>query len=712
MKAKKFSAVVNFTIHCLRLPEDIQDPFQIEFKRGNTVGITEKKFVEGQNEVSYEKNFRCNVTLIKSDDPSSGEYKKKKIAFTVYRYRNNSKKVYGKFTINAADYLKMKTETIEVESPHSKKAYVIMSIGVTQSGAVSPMNDLDSQSEAIQLQTDHIDEWDVSDMVTPESRERIQNFFMKREAEKNEQRSRLSDFTRVAQQKEARNSRNRYQSRGSIDLLKIQTSLPTSISDVARQAETDINTPGDKALKHHMSHSPSFNSNYMENDMKTKLSTNDTENKEPVKLDTFLAKKNKKRGIPLPITSTEKPHSHHGHRSRRSHHSREGSNASLSSSHLSSNPDLNNDDEYDNSNINDSGQDSFNSPRSVSSVSREIAIEDKMSDIKSVLAKKWDQSPLDLSKYPISASVLVASLSHSHILEGSSKRSSLNDETIDEFIQLYKSSVLLSNLNSPVDKWYITIIFSATISKLRDQFNFDIKKVSYFNSSLSNVMIDQIYSILDFTFRPFEQVGRSLVEGNFEDIEISKSLNNSIQSFQKSLTLAKLGKPLVDFLTMTIVTYFDRYLVAVLLNSPDKCSFQNAAKWNTVITILYDSDVYRSHLKLFREAASVLMMSSILCEKPEMANEFCPDLDSKIVCKLMSIQKADEFLPIPNNVKKFMEFNNLTQSNCEPQIDLRDDRLSLDVIYSNAYDVSVWKNAKFSNENFDEFPFLKEFFSK
>ena len=89
MKAKKFSAVVNFTIHCLRLPEDIQDPFQIEFKRGNTVGITEKKFVEGQNEVSYEKNFRCNVTLIKSDDPSSGEYKKKKIAFTVYRYRNN-----------------------------------------------------------------------------------------------------------------------------------------------------------------------------------------------------------------------------------------------------------------------------------------------------------------------------------------------------------------------------------------------------------------------------------------------------------------------------------------------------------------------------------------------------------------------------------------------------------------------------------------------
>lgn len=699
MKAKKTAAVVNFTIHSLRLPEDIQDPFQIEFKRGNTVGITEKKFVDTEKEVPFEKSFKCNITLIRSDDESTGEYRKKKIAFTVYRYRNNSKKVYGKFTINAADYLKLRTDTIEVENPHSKKAYVIMTVGVVQSDAVIAMNDLDSQSEAIQLQTDRVDEWDVSDMVTPESRERIQNFFMKREAEKNEQRNRLSDFTRVAVQKEARNSRSRYNRRGSIDLMNIQSSLPSTIADAAQQAETDIKSPSDnKAKKHYMSHSPSFNSNFMDNDIQTKLSTNNTESKEPVKLDNFLAKKNTKRGIPLPTINKEKTNEqttsqHHSHHRHRSKHSRD---TNPSSSQVSSFDTINDEDdnEYDN--------DANNSEV----VKREISIENSSTLFPKILAKQWDKSPLNLSKYPSSASVIVAAFAYTHFLDNK-----LQLDDITKFIQMYKSSTLLSNLNDPIEKWYITAIIAVTSSKLKDQLNFDNKKLALLNSNLLSILEDQLYIVLDSSFRSFQQIGRTLIEGTYDDLEISQSLNSSVQDFQNYFTSKKLSKSIADFFTVEMVKYFDNFLVSSLIKTPDKCNFQCAIKWNTVMTVIYDSEIFRKNMNLFREAASALMMSSIICSDPQMRNEICPNLDVKIIYKILSLQKPDEFLPAPNDLTKFMEFYKLTPGNCEPIINLHNPQISFDVIYSNSFDVSEWKNVKFSSNIFDEFPFLKTFFS-
>ena len=198
---KKQHAVVTFTVHTLKLPKPYSDPFVIEYKRGNNDGLTERSIAgAGETEVNFEKRFRVAVTFYISKKDQ--HIRKKKIAFTVYRFlESGERKVFGKFEVDVSKYYDVtvpKMGTFDVESPHSEKSQVVMSFSVvsthtgTRTGNTMTEDNLTSLSEAIQLTTDRQEEWDVSEAVTPEAREHINEFFRERERVKREHA--LADF--------------------------------------------------------------------------------------------------------------------------------------------------------------------------------------------------------------------------------------------------------------------------------------------------------------------------------------------------------------------------------------------------------------------------------------------------------------------------------------------------------------------------------------
>lgn len=199
---KKQHAVVTFTIHTLKLPKHYPEPFVVEFKRGNNDGLTERTIAaNGETEVNFEKRFRVAVTFYISKKDQG--IRKKKIAFTVYRFlESGERKVFGTFEVDVSKYYDVtvpKMGTFDVESPHREKSQVIMSFAVVATGTGSRSvgntmteDNLTSLSEAIQLTTDRQEEWDVSEAMTPEAREHISEFFRERERVKREHA--LADF--------------------------------------------------------------------------------------------------------------------------------------------------------------------------------------------------------------------------------------------------------------------------------------------------------------------------------------------------------------------------------------------------------------------------------------------------------------------------------------------------------------------------------------
>ena len=187
----KRHCVANITIQSVKLPNEIQDPFQVEWKRSDVSGMTEREFANSDNEVVFAKRFRFRIKMyIKKKDQT---VRPKCVAFTVLRFVDSKqRKVFGTCQVDLSQFYNKPApidSTFEIESPHSQKSYLILSAIV--SGEKHKRNslperpeeeiDLNSLSEAIQLTTDRQEEWDMSETVTEEDKQRINMFFMKRQ---------------------------------------------------------------------------------------------------------------------------------------------------------------------------------------------------------------------------------------------------------------------------------------------------------------------------------------------------------------------------------------------------------------------------------------------------------------------------------------------------------------------------------------------------
>ena len=190
---KKIPSTCSFTIHNLRLPEIIPDDFQIEWKRAENEGITERFISNDSVDIFFEKAFKCRVTMYLSK--KDGSVKPKYINFQVNRYLQGvTKKVFGKLEVDISGFFNIAPVTKEfaIDSLHSKQSTLFMTFTVqpntdADGKPIEFEGDLTSISEAMNIVSEHQSEWDFSEAPTEEERQRIQNFFEERESKKTHQ---------------------------------------------------------------------------------------------------------------------------------------------------------------------------------------------------------------------------------------------------------------------------------------------------------------------------------------------------------------------------------------------------------------------------------------------------------------------------------------------------------------------------------------------
>ena len=86
---KKQKATCLLNIHSIQLTHSDPDPFQIEWKRGKTKGITQKVLQTLGNDLIFDKsiNFECTIYI----DAESHKIRSKKLLITLVVYRNETK---------------------------------------------------------------------------------------------------------------------------------------------------------------------------------------------------------------------------------------------------------------------------------------------------------------------------------------------------------------------------------------------------------------------------------------------------------------------------------------------------------------------------------------------------------------------------------------------------------------------------------------------
>lgn len=183
----KYSSQCVFTIHNLRLPDIIQDDFQVEWKRSEYTGLTERSLSNDSRDVFFEKTFKCPVTMYVNKKDNS--VRPKFINFIVNRYiQGTTKKVFGKFEIDVGAFYNIPPaiKEFQVESPHSKKSTIFLSISVKpdESSGGSEVSDLTSVSEAINMMSEKIEDWDISEARNEEQQQKINEFFEMRVSNK------------------------------------------------------------------------------------------------------------------------------------------------------------------------------------------------------------------------------------------------------------------------------------------------------------------------------------------------------------------------------------------------------------------------------------------------------------------------------------------------------------------------------------------------
>jgi hypothetical protein len=203
MSYDKIPSVCVFTLHSVQLSTSSQDSFQVEWKRGDIFGTTERSIPGEDGVVVFEKQGRIPVTIYV--DKRTGSVRAKLVKFSFFVWRQSKRKTFGKAEVDVGTYFRVEaatTATIEIESPHSEKPKMIISFATTPvkvaPGQKPPSeDDMTSVADAMQLVTDQNDDWDVSEAVVGESKAKLEAFLTERR-EKQEKQFQLNAMRRTA----------------------------------------------------------------------------------------------------------------------------------------------------------------------------------------------------------------------------------------------------------------------------------------------------------------------------------------------------------------------------------------------------------------------------------------------------------------------------------------------------------------------------------
>jgi hypothetical protein len=200
-KPDKIRSTCAFTVHSMKLATTTPDAFQVEWKRSEHKGVSERVFPGSDGMIVFEKQFRCPITIYY--DKRKDEVRPKDLAFSFLVHRGGKPKTFGKLLVNVSKYWKVDrpvTENLTVDSARNNPATACISFSTQPSlgpdgSPVLAGDDMTSIAEAEQLIADKNEDWDVSEAGGEESRAKLEGFLSRRK-EANEQRVSLSGLTR------------------------------------------------------------------------------------------------------------------------------------------------------------------------------------------------------------------------------------------------------------------------------------------------------------------------------------------------------------------------------------------------------------------------------------------------------------------------------------------------------------------------------------
>ncbi|KAH0792517.1 hypothetical protein GPJ56_003694 [Histomonas meleagridis] len=514
------------------------------------------------------------------------------INFTVFIFKAGKKKIFGKFEVDVSQFYNVSTPTtinIPIQTPHSgrNEASITFSSTTNQTAfagsGTNTDDNLTSMSEAIQLTTDIQDDWDVSDIVSQNDKEKINKFFQQRHDEREERRNNLAQFAKAN---------------------------PSRLSSRNKLKHASV------GVSHH-DHVASSGS-----------------------LSAFLTQKSK--ASPNPISLPNKP-----------------------------------------------------TPEKVNPLPHALDL------IKSILSRMWDESPLNFLSTPKSVSAVISVFTHLNVFEPNTFTDEEYFQIITEFNAIYKESNLIKD-GTFLERFIISLNI---LSCIQTDLRFDQDRVKSFVSFFSPIVSGNFDLYINSLSPQFQDIRSCIINLTFTDVKfLIENYNKKIQKITKQIYLLP---KIIELIQQQINNVIDSKLVEQLIETPNKCTFSNAIQWNSFITIL-DGD-YSIYLPLFREAVSVLMMSTSLCASPEIKADIIKLLTPLTVLKILEIQKPDELMPVENNVSDFCEYFGLSHDmEFKP----------INVNYENGFDDEIlkclpneWIQNTFPKEILDEFPFMNMFFA-
>jgi hypothetical protein len=316
----------------------------------------------------------------------------------------------------------------------------------------------------------------------------------------------------------------------------------------------------------------------------------------------------------------------------------------------------------------------------------------------------WARSPLEALSFPGPAAVVYATLLHVRLFDPAVFDMLAFQSTVSEFFVDYGKARMVEG-QTPYDLFlcslylYRAFALDAGLENERNQF---------FKHSLLVVVRQHFQDFVSSFVPQFKTLAEAILDASVDPTAAADAIMAKLEECFKAYMLPSTVTALCE---AELVRHIDAYLTSKLVRESARCTFGRAMEWNSCVTVLGDHS-HRSRTEitfdLFREAVSVVMMSSVRCADPGSCGELIPHLKPAAVLSILAGQKPDDVNPMPNDVKAFAAHFKLDPQN----IPKRD----IELEYQGNFEEFLtaiggdWKSAKVKQENFQNFRFLVDLF--
>lgn len=600
----KRTALVFFTVHYVELPSSSEDLYQIEYKRGNHKGCSEKMLPE-DNIVLFDKRFRFQSTFYCNKE---NNYRPKLLNLKVLRFSINSgnfkkPKLFGKVTIDLSNYLSSDcplSSRYPLESAHKQKSTIAITTSIkfyTNSSELHEFIEADTNSsltsisDATGLTSDHDTSWDVSTFTPSQdsssSRPELGSSILKTASsgsKRNLQEFEVSDQQRIENMEKRRELFNQKQQERSTDESHDSEEMGLSKLDSFIISSGQIDSFGKEKRKSHRHYLFQSSLTILKSALSYPWS------KTPVKITTTIQHENNENEIvpsyPTPSSAIF--------------------GVVLYTQMLKKNA------------FSNIYFDSLLTSFFYKLKERKFVFQCTQTDYFNVLIH-------------LVALFRNETKTKYNIFTKEEESDTNSDDTSSD------NDIHGKDINAPPLSPTITINL------------FGKSRFKSFYRQLKSLTKDAFVSLCFKLSDKFDSTIRKMTNPDFDPGVI---IDEFRKCYSEILSMGNMESEIIDIISQYTVMALDSHIVDYLLNYPNLCVLTNTMAWNYLITLI-EGELPLLKLTLFKEASLLLNLSQKICENPAAIQEFAPHLPKYAAYKILLNQVPCEYVSTPPDPHEF-----------------------------------------------------------